>query len=52
VIRPNGGIRQGQTPEKDLFDLFARFGGKMGLGDYADDPMAFVEPRKSPLNHQ
>jgi hypothetical protein len=46
MIRPNGRIRQGHVPGKDLFNFLARFGGEICLGDQTHNPMAFVEPRK------
>src|SRR5205823_13871012 len=46
MIRPNGRVRQRHTPGKYLFNLLARVGGEIRLGDQTDDPMAFVVPRK------
>ena len=47
MIRPDGGLRQGHVPGKYFFDFLARFGSEIRLGDQTDDPVAFVEPRKS-----
>ena len=52
MIRPNGGLRQRHAAGKDLFNLLLCFGGEIGLSDQANDPMAFVEPGKSPLKRQ
>ena len=47
MIRPNGRVRQRRAPEKQLFNLLARVGGEIRLGDQTHDPMAFIEPGKS-----
>src|SRR6266576_342718 len=52
MIRPNGRVRQRHVPGKYFFDLLARIGGEIGLGDQTGDPMAFVEPGKSRRNCQ
>src|SRR5206468_6727520 len=46
MIRPNGRVRQRHASGKYLFNLLARIGGEIRLGDQTDDPMAFVVPRK------
>src|SRR6266542_290068 len=47
MIRPNGRVRQRHAPGKYLFNLVARVGGEIRMGDQTHDPMAFVVPGKS-----